>query len=892
MRKRWSVAVLLLLCAVTLLAKSVSEAEARQLAKTFLQGRGKKADGLRMKQMKKARRTTTTADDAVSYYVINLGEADGFVIVSGDDRTTPILGYADQGGIDSDNMPDGLRYLLDGYEQQLQLLTSDASQMGEGIGTNRTSRATIAPLIQTTWNQGAPYNKLCPTISDTRTVTGCVATSMAQVMNYHQWPTAACTAIPGYSTKTKDKDKKECDLKMDGLSTTTFDWSNMISDYTAITGSAEEQQAVATLMLYCGVSIEMGYGLSTNGGSAAYNEAIPFALKTYFGYDGGVHHVYRKNYSYATWVDMIYSELAASRPVVLGGQSCGGGHSFVCDGYNSQPAGKSTADDYFHINWGWAGRSDGYFLLSLLNPNDQGIGGSSTLDGFSYTQNAILGIKKPGSTVSQYCMSLEGLNLGGGDASKASKTFYRDGEGAFSGINISFIAYNYYYSTSAFDVALQLLDTDGKVIAPLKTVENQTKAWNENIGGTYTVTIPKSVKNGDDTYNIEDGTYYIKVMSKLHSDDNWQECYDGDAYKLTAVISDDQLTITVPIPANVLPSATLAVSGDGLTGHNHTVTATIIGGTGPYNDNVFLRVNGTAVLGSIINIGAGEQQELEFSFIPLKVGTNTIGLYDKTGLQIGSSTSIDDVTISLDNDGKNLPIVEANNGVTTSVVLTDRTLFKDGGWNTICLPFNVTIAGSPLAGAEARTLSSSAYAAGVLTLNFSDPVSTLLAGVPYIIKWEKADGYVDDDAHNIVSPSFTDVTIVQGYNDVETTWVDFIGTYNLLSAVEDKHGLLLVGAGNSLFWPQSGATVGAQRAYFKLKGLEAGDVSGAHMNFVDDDATGIVDNRRETITNNCGSITDDCWYDLQGRRLSPLTSHPSPLKKGLYIHNGRKVVLK
>ena len=472
MRKRWSVAVLLLLCAVTLLAKSVSEAEARQLAKTFLQGRGKKADGLSMKQMKKARRTTTTADDAVSYYVFNLGEADGFVIVSGDDRTTPILGYADQGGIDSDNMPDGLRYLLDGYEQQLQLLTADASLMGEGRGTNRTARATIAPLIETKWYQSEPYNKLCPVIDGIRTVTGCVATSMAQVMNYHKWPTAACTAIPGYSTKTKDKDKKECDLKMDGLSTTTFDWSNMISDYTAITGSAEEQQAVATLMLYCGVSIEMGYGLSTNGGSAAYNEAIPFALKTYFGYDGGVHHVYRKNYSYATWVDMIYSELAASRPVVLGGQSCGGGHSFVCDGYSSLPDGKSTSADYFHINWGWAGRSDGYFLLSLLNPNDQGIGGSSTLDGFSYTQNAILGIQKPGTTVSQYCMSLEGLNLGGGDASKASKTFYRDGEGAFSGINISFIAYNYYYSTSAFDVALQLLDTDGKVIAPLKTVEN------------------------------------------------------------------------------------------------------------------------------------------------------------------------------------------------------------------------------------------------------------------------------------------------------------------------------------------------------------------------------------------------------------------------------------
>jgi hypothetical protein len=877
MRKRWSVAVLLLLCAVTLLAKSVSETEAQQLAKTFLQGRGKKADGLRMKQLKKVRRTSATADGAVGYYVFNLGEADGFVVVSGDDRTAPILGYADQGCIDADNMPDGLRYLLDGYEQQLQLLDADTQLVGEGRSLRRTPLAAIAPLITTTWYQSEPYNNLCPEIGGTRAVTGCVATSMAQVMNYYQWPETACTDIPGYTTSTQDKDKKTISLTVDGLGATTFDWGNMIPDYTSVTGTAAQQQAVATLMQYCGVAVQMAYGLGSNNGSSAYNEAIPFALKTYFGYDGGIHHVYRKNYSYAAWVNMIYSELEARRPVILGGQSMGGGHSFVCDGYDSQPAGKSIAADYFHINWGWSGRSDGYFLLSLLNPYDQGIGGSSTLDGFSYSQDAILGIQEPGSTVSQYCMSLEGLNLGGDDANKTSKTFTRvDNTKDFTGIDISFIAYNYYYGDNAFDVELQLQDAGGSVVERLKTVLNETRTWNQTIGDTYSVTIPSGVAKG---------TYYIKVMSKLHSDGSWQECYDGNAYRLTAVISDNQLIITVPIPANTQPSATLAVSGDGdrLTGQEYTVTATITGGANPYNGNVFLRVNDTAVLGSIINVAASEEQTLEFSFIPQKVGTNTIALYNSRtgGQQIGSSTSVN-VIASLNNNGSNRPIVEANEGVTTNVVLTGRTLYKDGDWNTLCLPFNVTIEDSPLAGAEARTLSSSAYADGVLTLNFTDPVSTLSAGVPYIIKWTRADGYVDDDSHNIVSPTFTGVTIVKGYNDVNTTWVDFHGTYNYLSADEENRGILLVGAGNTLYWPKTGASLGAQRACFRLNGLEAADVNGARMSFDDTDATGIGDNYHKMTT-------DDSWCDLQGRKM---VYGQQPTVKGLYIQNGRKVVVK
>ena len=299
------------------------------------------------------------------------------MIVSGDDRTIAVLGYADSGSIHEDDMPDGLRYLLEGYEEQIAHIPTDA-----GVQLYRGGYTPIEPLIQTHWNQGKPYNNLCPTIDGKHVVTGCVATSFAQLMYYHKYPTESCAPIPAYSTNTQDKDGKKITLDVPALPATTFDWDNMIDDYNPINpetgkkyvgGTDAQQAAVATLMQYCGSSVEMMYGLGT---SSAYNEAIPFALKTYFGYDGGVSHAYRKNYSYAGWVDLIYNELAARRPVILGGQAAGGGHSFICDGYDTND--HAGADgDYFHMNWGWGGSSDGYFLLSVLQPWEQGIGGSS-----------------------------------------------------------------------------------------------------------------------------------------------------------------------------------------------------------------------------------------------------------------------------------------------------------------------------------------------------------------------------------------------------------------------------------------------------------------------------------------------------------------------------------
>ncbi|WP_294744000.1 C10 family peptidase [uncultured Prevotella sp.] len=813
-------------------------------------------------------------------YVFGLSDAGGFVIVSNDDRTVPIVGYSDNGTIDPNNMPDGLRYMLDGYKEQIALL-GDTEVPGRA---NRVSAGDpVEPLITTRWGQSTPYNNYCPEIDGDRTLTGCVATTVAQLMYYHYckgFSAAASTAIPGYSFTAKNKAKEEFTMKVTGLSATSFNWAAMTTTYTS-SSTGESADAVAKLMQYAGTSLFMMYGLNS---SEAYSEDIPYALKTYFGFDGGIQHCYRKNYSYDAWVSLIYSELAAGRPVALGGQCSGGGHSFICDGYKYE-----NEADYFSINWGWGGGGNGYFLLSLLSPYKNGYCGLSRDDGFSWGQDAVIGIQPPVDNNPDYCLSLEGLHLGGSDEILSSKTFTREAStDSFTGISLYYKVYNYYRGGShTFDTTVQLVDASGNLIQTLgENAVNQTKNWNETIEVTLNdLSIPSGIGNG---------TYYIKVMSRPHGESNWQECFDGDAYKMTATISGNNLTINVPIPANIIPTATLSITGDHMTGHEYIATATITGGTGPYNGDIVLRVNGTAIVGKTLNVGAGKNVVMEFPFIPIHSGVNTVALYtSRTG---GTPIISEDISVSfvIDNSKENYYIIEDNDGKTVSATLYGRKLYKDGDWNTICLPFNVTdgdntdeltFSDTPLEGAEARTLTESAFSNGSLTLNFSDPVATLEAGKPYIIRWDKAVDYKDDDAHNIVDPVFNSVKIDKTYRDVTTTtYVDFLGVYNYHFIKEDNHSVLLVGANNKLFWPQENASLGACRAYFKLKnGLTAGEVAAARMNFDEGTQTVMGHTEITEITEKA----DAAWYTLDGRKIDG-----KPTQKGLYIYKGIKRVVK
>ena len=227
------------------------------------------------------------------------------------------------------------------------------------------------------------------------------------------------------------------------------------------------------------------------------------------------------------------------------------------------------------------------------------------------------------------------------------------------------------------------------------------------------------------------------------------------------------------------------------------------------------------------------------------------------------------------------------NGCEADVTLSGRTLYKDGAWNTLCLPFDVTIAGSPLAGATARPLTSASISGSTLTLTFGDAVTTLEAGTPYIIKWASGD--------NIVSPVFSGVTIDSDMHPYDTAEesvttderVRFVGTYKSTAFNADDKSILLMGSENTLYYPTAGAGIGAQRAYFKIGSegaLLARRLTAFNIGFGDDEATGIISLTPAPSPKGEGS---DYWYTLDGRRLNG-----KPSRAGVYINNGIKVVIK
>ena len=245
-------------------------------------------------------------------------------------------------------------------------------------------------------------------------------------------------------------------------------------------------------------------------------------------------------------------------------------------------------------------------------------------------------------------------------------------------------------------------------------------------------------------------------------------------------------------------------------------------------------------------------------------------------------------TVLLKDDADNAIMLTTYNGQTKKVQLMGRTLYKDGCWNTLCLPFNVTIAGSPLDGAVARTLTEASISGTTLNLNFGDAVTQLVAGTPYIIKWENTEGT------NLTNPVFSNVTIDNTTHNFTSNdkKVQFKGNYDARTFIAENKNILLMGDNNSLYYPRSRTSIGACRAYFELSDGTA-QIRQFELNFGDEETTGIIsmENGKLIMDNEAGA-----WYDLSGRKVngqcSTFNVQRSTLKKGVYIHNGRKIAIK
>lgn len=350
-------------------AAQVGESEARQVANRFFSAH---SSLFRASASQSALRLAYTAENE-RFYVFDHGLNGGFVVVAGDDRLPQVLGYGNEGDFSSGSLPPAVQYWMDEMNRQIAYLQTHGNVMAHKPAKRS---AVVSPLLTTRWDQDAPYNDLCPTYTTPsggvlRAVTGCVATGVAQVMNYYQWPDVG-QGSHSYNCNVNDMTPTE--LSVD-FSQSVYQWDLMLDEYDA-SSSPESCLAVAKLMSDVGISMDMNYGNS----SGASEVAALMALKRYFKYNDNSYILSRDNYGAEEWDQFLVDEISAQRPIVYCGYSIGptssSGHCFVLDGID--------ADGYYHVNWGWGGAYDGYFLVSALAP----AAGSD----FKYLQDGFFGL--------------------------------------------------------------------------------------------------------------------------------------------------------------------------------------------------------------------------------------------------------------------------------------------------------------------------------------------------------------------------------------------------------------------------------------------------------------------------------------------------------------------
>lgn len=314
------------------------------------------------------------SESAPTYYVVSPGENLGYVVVSGDDETTQVLGYSLSGSVvSSDNLAPEMKYWLDCYDDEISYLRSNTARYGMRIYESPSVEYTKAYdplLVDIKWNQDDPYNSQCPMMNGKRTYVGCLATAIGQIMRYYKWPLKGKGSI---SYTTAGGIKVSADFE-DG----EYDWDNMLPTYDS-SASQAQRDAVGKLLFHVGAASKMEY---TTEASAASNSSLAPALINNFSYSKNLRIITRNATSLDEWLAVIQKELAERRPVYYTGVGTGGGHAFVLDGYDG--------NGMYHFNWGWSGVSDGYFALSVLDPMSQGIGGNTS--NFNYMQEILVGI--------------------------------------------------------------------------------------------------------------------------------------------------------------------------------------------------------------------------------------------------------------------------------------------------------------------------------------------------------------------------------------------------------------------------------------------------------------------------------------------------------------------
>ena len=454
--------ILLLLLSVTCRAEFVPSDRAAIVASNFLHSNDA-ANSFVNKRMSlydhDNSNSTKGNNDAPAHYIFQGEDGKGFVIVAADDVCQPILGYSYDGTLSVDGLPDNMKYWLEWIDDQICYARDNNLEPSPEVKKQWefTKAGTGGPVLETAkWDQVSPYNDKCPKDGNDHSLTGCVATATAIVMRYHKWPKESKGKTESYYTKTKNIYVPAIELGH------SYDWDRMPMNCTESNKSSFGQ--VAVLMAELGAAFKADYTVSST--SASYDINV---LYRNFGFSPSMRSISRSNYSNSDWTAMLMNQIDAKLPVLYSGSGKNNeGHAFVIDGYQNSR--------FFHINWGWGGRDNGYFSLDNMVPNST----------YTFNDNhwAIVDMR-PASTTDRIKLSFKDIGIW-----SYTQEFKK---GVSFGLGICIGNDNMVMFSG--DIMLAVTDRNGNIKQVLKEYPN-AGSW-----GLYTyessLTINKEIKVGD-----------------------------------------------------------------------------------------------------------------------------------------------------------------------------------------------------------------------------------------------------------------------------------------------------------------------------------------------------------------------------------------------------------
>lgn len=486
---------LLLVSILTMLANPVDENQARSQALQFLQKHSKAGTRSNI-DLSRAETGVVDTEDA-SIYVFN--HDDGYVVISGNDLLPAVLGYGTGASFDADNASPALKEMLAAYSEVAKTVTAPIISIPV--------HKDVTPLIETKWGQLAPFNLQCPMVKDdagneVRAAVGCVATALAQVLYYHKWPS-------------------------------NYDWDSMKHIYgTEETGKAAD--AVAQLMADAGAAVYMNYGTTSFANEIDAIEALRYT----FGYDKAMDLAEREYFTAAAWDALLYKELQEKRPVLFCGASVSSGqglvgHAFILDGYQA-----INESGYFHVNWGWGGSSDDYFLVSVLNPDYQGTGGNAGSSGYNISQSAIVGVQPSETTLEKTTRfkTTDFSVLDGKDKFVRSST-----SADFTISQMAFTVYNFSRPEVSRDYDAAIALYRGKdLVKIIKEI-----SLKELIGASIEYGSGYYIYSGtlDFGKGLADGSYQLRLLSREHGKTDWDWCIGATFHYLELTINGTTMTV-------------------------------------------------------------------------------------------------------------------------------------------------------------------------------------------------------------------------------------------------------------------------------------------------------------------------------------------------------------